>query len=1044
MHRRATDSLAATTAGIIAFTGQCLLTAPHLLGALVERLPETAAVPGGLLFFITGWFLYSTITFESVDWKTRIIFFVGAGFLAGLSYFYFRANLYISLPLLAALTFALIIAASAGTRGRLWGVFWPLLLAISNLATGGMILVSGRLPLPILDPHLVPYKFWMGWLFIAAGISGFLIRILSELPLRNVLDKLAVLPWTAWLVLQIVNRDFSEVIPAACIVINLILLEIIPWGNFKLPPQDILGKRLIIFIASAETLLLSGFTFLLGPKGETISSDTRGLLHLVLLCSEVLLCYVIVSVLVTINKLSQGITATSGIDPSMKSAGIGNRGWEQRIARLIEPYAAVRSDQEKQIHLVEQKLLATEKQLELEKKRGAQLVLLAELSQQLETQLDPPVSAQLAVNTLQRSIDCTFAALYVNDPERRELVVLAVSGNSTNILPPGYRQPISEGVLGRTIRQRKTQIVNDTLQDPDFIQGTGDEIRSLVAVPLIDHGHMKGALEIGHNELNAFGGHEVQIAEATARTLLRAWERSEYHRRLTDLIQAGVSMTTQPDPQTAVQEVANIARQTLRARFVFATLLDQDGNFTRIAYAGTAPRLLKSISQKAVRETLIQSALNAERPFRVRDIRRYRQASRLEIDFSGLRSLIAIPIRMHGLSIGAMLAFGKQGEVFFTENDESLARLLSSQASAAIESAWLSHELRTSLATTTQLYQLSFHVIQAEEIKEAAAYIAEAALRLCSAKYAGIILFAPDGAIEAEVELDENGNLIPIQHPMRLVRRAMESQQSIIFSTGKDEENICFPLKTRVRVYGAIWLTVHDHQSARFITNLQTLVNQAGVALERAILLAESRQHAKAIEHAYRELENAYDHTLAALMSALDARDRETEGHSVRVARIARLLGEGMFISPQQRKVIERGSLLHDIGKIGISDTILHKPGPLNEAEWEIMRQHPDIGARIVEGIPFLDDTLPIIRYHQERWDGSGYPLGLAGQDIPILARIFAVADAFDALTSDRPYRKRISNEEALVYMQANAGILFDPQVVSALIKINSDGILAD
>jgi putative two-component system response regulator len=131
-------------------------------------------------------------------------------------------------------------------------------------------------------------------------------------------------------------------------------------------------------------------------------------------------------------------------------------------------------------------------------------------------------------------------------------------------------------------------------------------------------------------------------------------------------------------------------------------------------------------------------------------------------------------------------------------------------------------------------------------------------------------------------------------------------------------------------------------------------------------------------------------------------------------------------------KAIERGSLLHDIGKIGISDTILHKPSPLTNEEWKAMRFHPDIGARIIEDIPFLQDTLPIIRYHHERWDGSGYPAGLSGQDIPLQARIFAVADAFDALTSDRPYRQRISVNEALVYLKEQAGILFDPEIVAA------------
>jgi putative nucleotidyltransferase with HDIG domain len=168
----------------------------------------------------------------------------------------------------------------------------------------------------------------------------------------------------------------------------------------------------------------------------------------------------------------------------------------------------------------------------------------------------------------------------------------------------------------------------------------------------------------------------------------------------------------------------------------------------------------------------------------------------------------------------------------------------------------------------------------------------------------------------------------------------------------------------------------------------------------------------------------------------LDARDRETEGHSIRVSRLACMLAETLGLSSDQLKALERGSLLHDIGKIGITDTILHKPGKLTEEEWKIMRIHPDIGSRIVEGIPFLQETLPVIRYHHERWDGSGYPNGLQGKDIPTQARIFAVADVFDALTSKRSYRTRSSADDAIRYMQEQAGILFDPEIVDVLTQL--------
>ncbi len=269
---------------------------------------------------------------------------------------------------------------------------------------------------------------------------------------------------------------------------------------------------------------------------------------------------------------------------------------------------------------------------------------------------------------------------------------------------------------------------------------------------------------------------------------------------------------------------------------------------------------------------------------------------------------------------------------------------------------------------------------------------------------------------------------------MDLIQQTLQSGENVHVTPDQISAVICFPLQTPLRKYGALWLEVPEIRNyfSRHASNMQTLANQAILALERSILLVESQQQAKAIEQAYDELELSYDRTLAALMSALDARDHETEGHSTRVSKLTCLLGKELGLDAISLKALERGSLLHDIGKIGISDTILHKPASLTKDEFKIMHLHPDIGTRIVEGIPFLQDTLPVIRYHQERWDGSGYPVGLSGKDIPLQARIFAVADAFDALISDRPYRNRIPVSEAMAYLKEQAGILFDPEIVSA------------
>jgi len=679
------------------------------------------------------------------------------------------------------------------------------------------------------------------------------------------------------------------------------------------------------------------------------------------------------------------------------------------------------------------------RQLNAEKRRNAQLILLNELGQQLETRLDQPVAAQLAVNTLDHAIACSHVCLYIHEPERREFVALASAGRTAKSIPPNHRQSDLRGMVGRASRLRKAQTSNNTQLDSDFFNFANEESLSVLVVPIIHNGYVEGMIEIHSDTKDAFQSSDVTLVEMVASELERSWDRSSYHRHLTDLIQAGVSFSTMTESQVVVQEIAYVTRHTLRARFVYVTLLDQAGNIIQRACSGFAPRLQQYLEEMPAQRDLIRISLNASQPFRVRDIRKYHlELSKIELDQSNLRSLLVIPIRLHHLSIGSILAFGKQDEVFFTENDESLASLLSLQSTAAVENTWLYQELRTSLTTTTHLHQVSLEILRTEDLTQAARIVLETARKVSQADVGGVVLFAPNDKVEVELGIDSNGIYTGAPHPFNLIQQAMASGTGI-FASSQTKTEVCIPIQTHLRKYGGLWLRIaaNLNYDSRHTAALQTLANQ----LERSILLIESRRQAKEIELAYQELEMTYDHTLAALMSALDARDSETEGHSIRVSRLAVRLGKEMNLESHQLKALERGALLHDIGKIGIRDDILHKPGRLTESEWMIMRSHPDIGGRIVEDIPFLQDTLPIIRYHQERWDGGGYPTGMQGEDIPLMARIFAVADTFDALTTERPYREKISAEKALSYLREQAGVLFDPGVVSVFEKIIREGI---
>jgi len=184
------------------------------------------------------------------------------------------------------------------------------------------------------------------------------------------------------------------------------------------------------------------------------------------------------------------------------------------------------------------------------------------------------------------------------------------------------------------------------------------------------------------------------------------------------------------------------------------------------------------------------------------------------------------------------------------------------------------------------------------------------------------------------------------------------------------------------------------------------------------------------------KLEEHYTKTIEALTSALEARDPYTQAHTGRIRDLSAAIALAMRVPRHVRDAVHLGALLHDVGKIGISDAILHKPGPLSEAEWEVMRRHPEIGVRVLRGIEFLEPALEVVLHHHERWDGRGYPTGLRGEDIPLSARIVAVCDSFDAMTSDRPYRKAMEVDQALNELASVAGTQLDPRCALLLVEV--------
>ncbi len=214
-----------------------------------------------------------------------------------------------------------------------------------------------------------------------------------------------------------------------------------------------------------------------------------------------------------------------------------------------------------------------------------------------------------------------------------------------------------------------------------------------------------------------------------------------------------------------------------------------------------------------------------------------------------------------------------------------------------------------------------------------------------------------------------------------------------------------------------------------WVNFLETLGGQAAIAIDNAQLF-------EGMQRSNLELVTAYDATIAGWSHAMDLRDKETEGHTLRVTELTLQLAEKMGVSQRELVHMRRGALLHDIGKLGVPDHILLKPGALTEEEWAIMRQHPSYAFEMLMPIAYLQPALDIPYCHHEKWNGTGYPRGLKGEQIPLVARIFTVVDVWDALRSDRPYRAAWSEEKTKEHIRSLSGTHFDPQVAETFLKM--------
>jgi putative nucleotidyltransferase with HDIG domain len=375
----------------------------------------------------------------------------------------------------------------------------------------------------------------------------------------------------------------------------------------------------------------------------------------------------------------------------------------------------------------------------------------------------------------------------------------------------------------------------------------------------------------------------------------------------------------------------------------------------------------------------------------------------------------------------------KQAEVEITHLlKESQQRLNQVEALHSIDLA-----ISASMDLRTTLNVLLRHVQSLLEVD--AADILLFSLNLQQFTFSAGRGFFTDSVEHANVRLGSSfAGRAALERKTVVISGELAAQADQNFSTMYEKENFFayagVPLIAKGQIKGVLEVyhrSVHKPET-EWLKLLETLAGQAAIAIDNAQLF-------DSLQQSNIELTLAYDATIAGWSRAMDLRDKETEGHTQRVTELTLKLAQAMNIPESELIHIRHGALLHDIGKMGVPDNILLKADELTDEEWEKMRKHPDFAYEMLSSIRYLQSALDIPYCHHEKWDGTGYPRGLKGKEIPIAARIFAVADVWDAITSDRPYRKGWSKEEASKYIREQSGKYFDPQVVDEFFRLTSE-----
>ena len=415
-----------------------------------------------------------------------------------------------------------------------------------------------------------------------------------------------------------------------------------------------------------------------------------------------------------------------------------------------------------------------------------------------------------------------------------------------------------------------------------------------------------------------------------------------------------------------------------------------------------------------------------------------------------IKSALFIPIHFENTLLGVLGLFSRNSNAFSKEDEHDI-EVLSNHLAIAIENNTNQEKVKIQLSRISALHNIDLAISSGSDLNSTLNILLKNVMELLRIDAADVLLtnkitlsndfmvglgFKTDHIKSSTIRIGNSLDKV-IKNERRIIQITDLSEQMVsdefraMWEIEGFSSYIGVPLITKDRLVGVlgIFQRTKFHEDPEWFDFLETIAGQAAIAIDNATLVME-------LKSSTQQLLQAYEATIEGWSRAMDLRDKETEGHTLRVTEITLKLASIMGMGEEKLIHVKRGALLHDIGKLGIPDHILLKPGPLTDEEWVIMRTHPESAYNLIAPIEYLKPAIAIPYCHHEKWDGSGYPRGLKGEEIPLEARLFAVVDVWDALCSDRPYRAAWKQDRVLEYISENSGKHFDPKVVAAFIKL--------